>query len=102
VLLGALWGLMPCGMVYAALAVASAAGGPGEAAACMAAFGLGTIPAMALSGTVAGQVLGAAGRRGVRRAAGLMLAVLATTSIVLAFPATHGAHVHGSVCASGH
>jgi sulfite exporter TauE/SafE len=102
VLLGVLWGLMPCGMVYAALAVATAAGGPGEASLVMAAFGMGTVPAMALSGTVAGHVMASAGRRGVRRAAGLLVAGLATMSIALAFAGPGSAHAHGSTCTTLH
>jgi len=40
---GALWGWLPCGLVYAELAVAAAAGGPAAGALVMASFGLGTI-----------------------------------------------------------
>jgi hypothetical protein len=40
-------GLLPCGMVYAALSTALAAGTPGQAALTMTAFGLGTVPALA-------------------------------------------------------
>ena len=40
-------GLLPCGMVYAALATALAAATPGHAALTMTAFGLGTVPALA-------------------------------------------------------
>jgi sulfite exporter TauE/SafE len=40
--LGALWGWLPCGLVYAQLAVAAAAGGAAAGAMLMLAFGLGT------------------------------------------------------------
>ena len=40
-------GLLPCGMVFAALSTALAAGTPGQAALTMTAFGLGTVPALA-------------------------------------------------------
>lgn len=43
---GLLWGWIPCGMVYAALPLALTAGSPAGGAAVMAAFGLGTLPAM--------------------------------------------------------
>lgn len=46
-LVGMLWSLLPCGMVYSMLAVAAATGGPADGAAVMAAFGLGTLPSMA-------------------------------------------------------
>jgi len=43
-LIGLLWGWLPCGMVYAALAWSLSAGGGANGAALMAAFGLGTMP----------------------------------------------------------
>jgi sulfite exporter TauE/SafE len=45
-LLGMLNGLLPCGLVYVALATAAAAGGIGSGLGYMAVFGLGTLPAM--------------------------------------------------------
>jgi sulfite exporter TauE/SafE len=50
--LGLLNGLLPCGMVYAALAGAIAAGGALQGAAFMALFGLGTLPLMLAATTV--------------------------------------------------
>ena len=47
-LLGLATGLLPCGMVYAALAMAVAAGSAGGGALTMVAFGVGTVPALAL------------------------------------------------------
>lgn len=44
--LGALWGWLPCGLVYGMLAAAAGAGGALDGAAFMAVFGLGTAPAM--------------------------------------------------------
>lgn len=45
-LLGALNGLLPCGLVYVALAGATAGGGIGKSVGYMATFGLGTLPTM--------------------------------------------------------
>jgi sulfite exporter TauE/SafE len=53
--LGALWGWLPCGMVYAVLLTALASGNPGEGALILAAFGLGTLPNLLLIGAVAGR-----------------------------------------------
>lgn len=44
--LGALWGWLPCGLVYTALLAAAASGDPARGAGIMLAFGLGTLPAM--------------------------------------------------------
>ncbi len=51
-------GLLPCGMVYAAVAAALAAGGPGQAVLTMVAFGAGTTPALAALSLTAAQVPG--------------------------------------------
>jgi uncharacterized protein len=44
--LGALWGWLPCGLVYGMLAAAAGSGGALDGAVFMAVFGLGTAPAM--------------------------------------------------------
>ncbi len=56
--MGAALGFLPCGFLYAALAVAAASGAAWRGAVAMAAFGLGTVPALVALG-IAG---GAAGR----------------------------------------
>jgi len=42
--LGALWGWLPCGLVYSVLVTSLASGSPSQGALIMAAFGLGTLP----------------------------------------------------------
>ncbi len=44
--LGLCWGLMPCGLIYSALAWSATAQSPAVAASLMFCFGLGTLPAM--------------------------------------------------------
>lgn len=51
--LGALWGWLPCGMVYAALLLALSSGDPLHGALVMLAFGLGTLPNLLLIGGAA-------------------------------------------------
>jgi sulfite exporter TauE/SafE len=60
VLTGLAWGWIPCGMVYAALPLALVAGSVGRGAAVMLAFGIGTIPNLALLEVAAGRLRGAA------------------------------------------
>lgn len=48
--LGLVWGWLPCGLVYSALASALAAGSAGRGALLMLCFGLGTLPALLLAG----------------------------------------------------
>jgi uncharacterized protein len=49
---GALWGLVPCGLVYSVLATAMLFGSAAGGALVMAAFGLGTLPALLAAGEV--------------------------------------------------
>lgn len=60
-LLGLTLGLLPCGMLYAAIAAAAGAGSAVNGALAMLAFGLGTVPALLVVGTA-----GAAAMRGFR------------------------------------
>ena len=53
---GLLWGALPCGLVYGALTAAAFAGGPGEGAAAMLAFGAGTLPWLLAAGVAAAQL----------------------------------------------
>lgn len=53
--LGALWGWLPCGMVYAVLLTALASGSAAEGATILAAFGLGTLPNLLLIGSAVGR-----------------------------------------------
>ncbi|MEM6782199.1 MAG: sulfite exporter TauE/SafE family protein [Bacteroidota bacterium] len=78
---GLLNGLLPCGFVYAALATAIASGSIAGGASFMAAFGLGTLPAMfALS--VAGRRMSARWRTRLARWAPLGLAVVGVLLIL--------------------
>jgi sulfite exporter TauE/SafE len=71
-LLGVLLGFLPCGLLYAALVAAAAAHSPGQGAAAMVAFGLGTVPALVAVG-LAGQVFAHARRRLAGRVGGAIM-----------------------------
>ena len=68
--LGLLWGWLPCGLVYAALAAAVTSGSPFRGAATMVAFGLGTLPMLLAMGSAAALVARGTRARWVRTAAG--------------------------------
>ena len=71
--LGAMWGLVPCGMVYAVLSAALVSGSGARGAATMLAFGLGTLPNLFALG-LSGQWLARASKRVmVKRCAGLLI-----------------------------
>ncbi|MBS1189376.1 MAG: sulfite exporter TauE/SafE family protein [Rhodocyclaceae bacterium] len=71
--LGLLWGWLPCGLVYSALATALTAGSAGRGALVMLAFGLGTLPNLLLAGMVLGRLQEFSRRRAVRVASGLLV-----------------------------
>ncbi len=93
--LGVLWGWIPCGLVYSVLLAAAVSGGPAEGAMVMAAFGIGTLPAMVLATAGAARLASLTRRTGVRRMAGAMvvLAGLWTMAMpVMHMSAGHGGH----------
>lgn len=92
-ILGALWGWLPCGLVYAAAVGSAASGSAASGAALMVAFGLGTLPLMISSGAAADGLVGWAGARRARGAAGLLLVAAGVWTIIGALPTPgHGAH----------
>ena len=74
-LLGALNGLLPCGLVYGALLMSASTGSAAVGALCMLVFGAATFPALAIVQTGAG-VLGPARRLWLIRAAGAVVSLV--------------------------
>lgn len=72
-LLGALWGWLPCGLVYSTLLWAASQGNAGYSAALMLAFGLGTWPILLATGLAAERVNAVLRRRSVRMAGGVLV-----------------------------
>ncbi|MDR0769792.1 MAG: sulfite exporter TauE/SafE family protein [Burkholderiales bacterium] len=80
--LGGLWGFIPCGMVYGALAASLAAGGALEGGALMLAFGLGTLPALTAVGLAASGLSRWLRHAWLKRLAGIAIALLAVWMLV--------------------
>jgi sulfite exporter TauE/SafE len=74
-LLGALNGLLPCGLVYGALLVAASTGSAGGGALCMVVFGVATFPALAIVQTGVGS-LDPTRRLWLMRAAGVVVVLI--------------------------
>jgi sulfite exporter TauE/SafE len=70
---GALWSLMPCGLLYAALALSASAYSVADGASTMAAFAAGTSPIMLGAGALASRLAARAHTAGLRRAAGMLV-----------------------------
>jgi sulfite exporter TauE/SafE len=97
VALGAIWGWLPCGLVYAALAGAVAAGGAFEGARWMACFGLGTLPIMLTGGALSSRLLGSVNRGRVRWAVGALVIGFGVWTIAAATLMGHaGAEGHAA------
>lgn len=73
---GAVWGWLPCGLVYSVLALALASGDAARGATVMLAFGLGTAPNLVLAGLTLERFRGRLARPQVRRVAGVAVAAL--------------------------
>jgi sulfite exporter TauE/SafE len=73
---GALWGWMPCGLVYSASLSALATGNAASGALVMLAFGLGTLPNLLAMGAFASSLKTLLQKRPVRLAAGLAVVAL--------------------------
>ena len=103
-LLGAIWGFMPCGLIYSALTWSAATGsGAIDSAVLMTLFGAGTLPAM-LGTTLLGQRASAfLSNPTVRQSMGVLLVVAGIWSIWLT--ASHLDHLlgpHGAMASGMH
>ncbi len=81
---GMVWGFMPCGFVYTVLLIATVQLDAARSALTMAAFGLGTLPAMLLAAFGAQRFAGFSARPAARRVAGA--ALLASAALTLVAP----------------
>ena len=95
---GLVWGWLPCGMVYAVLAWALTSGSPGQGAALMLAFGLGTLPMLLTIGVAAEWLKDFVRSPWVRRGAGLTVLLFGLFTIFA--PAGHSQHA-GNPAATG-
>lgn len=97
-LLGSLWGWLPCGLVYSTLLWAASQGDALDSALLMLAFGLGTLPVLLATGLAAERLTAVLRRRGVRIAGGLLVILFGLWTL----PGPHQAWLmgHGAVHAS--
>ena len=94
---GAVWGFLPCGMVYTVLVGALAAHDAATGAAMLAAFGLGTLPNVLAIGLVAQRV--AAWRRlpFVRVGAGALIGAFGVVGLAQGDHVGHAQHHHPGI-----
>ncbi|EWH03849.1 membrane copper tolerance protein [Halomonas sp. BC04] len=84
--LGAIWGWLPCGLVYSMLAWSLASADPVRGALLMAAFGLGTLPALLVTGFAARQLGALIRHRATRALAALSIIAFALWQLASLLP----------------
>ena len=95
-LLGALWGWLPCGLVYSALAMAMTQPSVSLAASGMLAFGLGTLPAVLAAGVAAQQLTRILQQRKLRMGLALIIIAFGLWTIWGSLSHSHAHHQHGT------
>ncbi len=80
-LFGMIWGWLPCGLVYAALALAATTGDVVRSALTMFAFGLGTLPAVLGIGIMTQLLTKLARAKRFKQAVGILLVVIALIAL---------------------
>ncbi|MEA5445973.1 sulfite exporter TauE/SafE family protein [Gammaproteobacteria bacterium AB-CW1] len=90
--LGALWGWLPCGLVYTLVLAAAVSGNPATGAGIMLAFGLGTLPAMTGTTLLGRQFSRLRGHPAFRRGAGALMIIFGLWTAVM--PLGHLNHDH--------
>jgi len=97
--LGLVWGWLPCGLVYSALALAMVSASPVQGAWIMLGFGLGTLPMLLAMGHAAQYLRKIVRQPMVRRLVGTLIILFGVYTFVTAFSKKehhHGAREHES------
>ena len=92
--LGALWGWMPCGLVYSVLFVAALGVSAIYSAAIMLMFGLGTVPGVLIGAFGAGKAARFLGHKGLRSGVATMMMFFAVMTAGAPWLIAHGMAVH--------
>lgn len=87
--LGALWGWLPCGLIYSALAFSAAAADVWNSVAIMLAFALGTLPAVMVSGLLAERLLAWINHKKIRSLFAVMIILFGIWTLYSSF-----LHIH--------
>lgn len=83
--LGFFWGWLPCGLVYSTLVWAISSANAVNGMMIMLGFGLGTLPAMMLVGSLSHKLKNILNKQWFRYGSGAILALLATQTLYIAF-----------------
>lgn len=81
ILFGMVWGWIPCGLVYTALALAATTGDITQSTLCMLSFGLGTLPAVMGSGIVSTFITRLNSLQKTKQIVGMLLVLIAIMNV---------------------
>jgi sulfite exporter TauE/SafE len=101
-LLGVLWGWLPCGLVYSMLLFAALSGDALRGGAIMLAFGLGTLPAMLTGSLLASRLSGLLRQHDMRLISGALMLLFGIWLAWSAIPSPHRVHHHESVAVNNY
>jgi sulfite exporter TauE/SafE len=79
--LGLVWGWLPCGLVYSVLMIAATSAEPLAGGLTMVTFGVGTMPAMVMTGIGAARMSTMLRRKGARLGLGMLIVVLGLLTV---------------------
>ncbi|WP_439106338.1 sulfite exporter TauE/SafE family protein [Congregibacter sp.] len=96
-LLGLCWGLMPCGLIYSALAWSATAQDAARSGLLMLAFGAGTLPAMLSTSFGAAKAQSLLRRRGLKLLIAIFLILSGIWSLLMTW--NHGSHLNRPISA---
>ena len=96
--LGALWGWIPCGLVYSALAWGAATADPVAGGMTMFAFGAGTLPGMLIAGLAGSRISARLAHPALRKSLAALLLLAGVlgplSSLYFGSAPGHAAHIH--------
>ncbi len=90
-MVGALWGWLPCALVYSVLLWSATSGSAVKGALYMLFFGLGTLPSMVMTGIAGDKLFNVLRRQTLRATAGAIIILLGLASLYL-YPGFHNHH----------
>ena len=80
--LGAVWGWLPCGLVYSTLIVSVSSGGAADGAIYMIVFGIGTLPSVMATGIIAGFMIWLSRLPYFKKSAGMFIILMGIASLL--------------------
>lgn len=86
---GTLWGCLPCGLVYTALALAMTTGNVFQGSLLMISFGLGTLPTLMLAGIFSQRLAAAVNNKALKSAMGAMIIFYGVWTLLIALATKH-------------